>query len=883
MIDKIKKWFTASFRTSKVVPEGLRDAESSYKMFFEGSPLPQAITSRQGVFIDVNQAFCKLHEIDRIKLIGKSVVDVGFSTAEELHLILETFNNHHKRLDGLHLKYKTHNGDPLYVRLFAHSISTKGDATILMVLDDITQQRLAEIAVMESRQFLQIVIDSIPTRVIWKDRHSVFMGCNQIAANDVGFQSPIEVVGKSDFDFFKKDLAEHFIKDDQNVMDNNEKRLFYEEQQPNPDGSSTWRLISKVPLKDVAGNVIGVLGTYDDITVRKQAEADLKLARFSINHAISPVIWISKSGRIVDFNPALNFMLQYSRNELLELSIPAIDILYSEERWPIHWEDLRQNKALTFLTKVSRKDGQELNWQVRAHFLEFEGQEYNCAFINDVTEQKKTEERLLTTHRFQQTVLNTIPSGVFWKDRQSKYLGGNAIFRTLTNYKTEEEFLGKTDYEFPWAEEADQLRADDRHVMENNISKINYVEQLHDAEGKIHFNEVSKVPLIDETGEVVGVLGTFRDITEQREIQQALKESEKLLKSVVQNASAVIFILDNQGIFQLSEGLGLAVLGLKPGQVIGVSVFEMYKDFPEVLHSIRRALAGENLENESSIGDLTFSSRYTSMRNERGEITGILGVSFDITPQKKMEEELNKLNIELEHRVHVRTEQLQQANQDLEAFAYSVSHDLRAPIRHIDGFSKLMYKAVPDPSETITRHYHRIIDSSRRMAHMVDDLLSFSRLGKKPITKNLVNLDGVLEGIIQNYKIDIAGRNVQWRINPLGKVQGDSNLLQLAFENLLSNALKYTSVCSEAIIEIGSNSTDNKLEIYIKDNGVGFDMAYADKLFGVFQRLHSHEEFEGTGIGLANVRQIVLKHNGSIRAEGKVNEGAVFYITFPLT
>ncbi len=883
MIDKIQKWFSASFRTSKVVPEGLRDAESSYKMFFEGSPLPQAITSRQGVFLDVNQCFCKLHEIERVKLIGKSVVDVGFATAEELQLILKTFNNHHRKLDGLHLKYKTHNGDPLYVRLFAHSISTKGDAAILMVLDDITQQRLAEIAVKESRQFLQTVIDSIPTRVIWKDRHSVFMGCNQTVANDAGFQSPTEVVGKSDFDFFKKDVAEHFIKDDQNVMDNNEKRLFYEEQQPNPDGSSTWRLTSKVPLKDVAGNVIGVLGTYDDITLRKQAEADLKLARFSIDHAISPVIWISKSGRIVDFNPALNSMLQYTGKELLNLSIPDIDLFYSEEKWPVHWEDLRQNKALTFLTKVRRKDGQELDWQVRAHFLEFEGQEYNCAFINDVTEQKKIEERLLTTHRFQQTVLNTIPSGVFWKDRQSKYLGGNAIFRTLTNYKTEEEFLGKTDYDFPWAEEADLLRADDRHVMDSNISKLNYVEQLHDAEGKIHFNEVSKVPLIDETGDVVGVLGTFRDITQQREIQQALKESEKLFKGVVQNVSAIIYVLDTNGIFQLSEGLGLKVLGLKPGQVVGLSIFEMYKDFPELINRIRQALNGEIVESEGLFREITFASRFAPMRDDNGIITGILCVSFDITARKKMEEELNKLNIELEHRVNVRTEQLQQANQDLEAFAYSVSHDLRAPIRHIDGFSKLMYKAVPDPSETITQHYHRIIDSSRRMAHMVDDLLSFSRLGKKPITKNLVNLDDVVEGIIQNYKIDIADRKVEWKINPLGTIQGDSNLLQLAFENLLSNALKYTSVCSEAIIEIGSNSTDNKLEIYIKDNGVGFDMAYADKLFGVFQRLHSHEEFEGTGIGLANVRQIVLKHNGSIRAEGKVNEGAIFYITFPLT
>jgi PAS domain S-box-containing protein len=435
-------------------------------------------------------------------------------------------------------------------------------------------------------------------------------------------------------------------------MNANEKKLFFEELQPQANGTVRWKLTSKVPLKDSAGGVIGLLGTYDDITARKQAESELKLARFSIDHATSSILWISKSARIVDFNAAFCEMLQYTRDELLTLRISDIDPMYTPDKWPLHWEELREKQVLKFFTKQRRKDGKELDVEVRAHYLEFGGYEYNCAFINDITERKQAEERLYMAHRFQQAVLNNIPSGVFWKDRQSKYLGANSLFLTIANYKNEYDLIGKTDFDCPWREQADILRADDREVMENNISKLYYVEPLRNADGKIHYNEVSKVPLLNANGEVMGVLGTFRDITEQKEIELALQENEKLFKSVVQNASAIIYIIDQQGIFRLSEGLGLAALGLKPGEVIGKSVFEMYKDVPEITASIRQALKGEVIENEISIHGLTFTTRYAPMHSNTGEITSILCVSFDITTRKKLEEALSALNEELAQHVN---------------------------------------------------------------------------------------------------------------------------------------------------------------------------------------------------------------------------------------
>jgi len=244
--------------------------------------------------------------------------------------------------------------------------------------------------------------------------------------------------------------------------------------------------------------------------------------------------------------------------------------------------------------------------------------------------------------------------------------------------------------------------------------------------------------------------------------------------------------------------------------------------------------------------------------------------------------EMNLLNENLELIILERTYQLEMVNKDLESFAHSVSHDLRAPLRHIDGFVKLLYSKIENPDAQIVNYFDKIIISSKRMSSMIDDLLSFSRLGRRELILSSVNLNIVIAEIIEQLKPDIESRQITWNLSELPKISGDKNLLKMVFENLISNAIKYTSKREDAVIEIGvAEDSNNWVDIFVKDNGVGFNMNYVNKLFGVFQRLHSSEEFEGTGIGLANVKQIVLKHNGSVRAEGKINEGAIFYITLP--
>ena len=223
---------------------------------------------------------------------------------------------------------------------------------------------------------------------------------------------------------------------------------------------------------------------------------------------------------------------------------------------------------------------------------------------------------------------------------------------------------------------------------------------------------------------------------------------------------------------------------------------------------------------------------------------------------------------------------LKSANHELEAFTYSVSHDLRAPIRQIDGFSRLLMEQIESVLDDKARHYlGRIQESTRHMGRLVDDLLRLSQVGRQDIRPRAASLDSLLEEVLADVQSDLVGREINWKIEPLPTVECDPGLMRVVLSNLVANAVKYTRPRSPAVVEVGQVARNGRPVIFVRDNGVGFDMRYADRLFGVFQRLHRAEEFEGTGVGLATVQRIVHKHGGEIWAEGEPNRGAAFYFT----
>jgi PAS domain S-box-containing protein len=268
------------------------------------------------------------------------------------------------------------------------------------------------------------------------------------------------------------------------------------------------------------------------------------------------------------------------------------------------------------------------------------------------------------------------------------------------------------------------------------------------------------------------------------------------------------------------------------------------------------------------------------IRDAQGAIVGVSSIARDITERKRAEEQILELNAELEHRVQIRTAELTSANQELEAFTYSVAHDLRAPLRHIDAFTRILQEdfagAFPPEAAQLLETIRR---GSENMSRLVNDLLNLAHVGRQEMKKEHTSLNQLIVEVMTELKRETEGREIQWQVADLPMVDGDPGLLKQVFANLLSNAVKYTRPRQRAVIEIGLRVMNDEPVIYVRDNGVGFSMKYADKLFGVFQRLHRAEEFEGTGVGLAIVERVIRRHGGHIWAESEVDKGATFYFS----
>ncbi|MBV8587237.1 MAG: DUF4118 domain-containing protein, partial [Verrucomicrobia bacterium] len=287
---------------------------------------------------------------------------------------------------------------------------------------------------------------------------------------------------------------------------------------------------------------------------------------------------------------------------------------------------------------------------------------------------------------------------------------------------------------------------------------------------------------------------------------------------------------------------------------------------------------GELKRTRSDGTQVVVASRWSLRRDAQGRPAAILETNNDVTDRERRDREIRQLNEELGKR----TIALEASNKELEAFAYSISHDLRAPLRHMAGYAELLQKnSGVDLNEKGQRYLRMILESAQRMGNLIDDLLAFSRIGRAETHIAMVNLEQLVGEALNEVQKDTGGRNIVWRVGQLPSCYGDRAMLRVALINLIANAAKFTRTRSPAEIEIGSlnPSGDDEVVVFIRDNGVGFDMKYVGKLFGVFQRLHRSEDFEGTGIGLATVQRIAHRHGGRAWAEGELDKGATFYLS----
>lgn len=428
--------------------------------------------------------------------------------------------------------------------------------------------------------------------------------------------------------------------------------------------------------------------------------------------------------------------------------------------------------------------------------------------------------------------------------------------------------------------------------LKNKERIEHYVTERVRKDGSKVYISLTISPLIDADGNIMGASKIARDITSEKLNEERLSTSLQEIADYkfALDASAIVAITDHKGVIKHVNDNFCKISKYSPDELIGqdhriVNSGFHSKDFIKNLWGTiakGKIWKGE-LKNKAKDGSFYWvDTTIVPFLNKEGKPYQYLAIRADITPRKEAEEALRQLNMQLEERVDQRTEQLAAVNKELESFSYSVSHDLRAPLRAVHGYGQILLEDYGKQLEPeANRLIKNVMKNAKKMGQLIDDLLAFSRLGRKELITKKIDMGEMVANIQQELTADESNRDIQFLVGTLHTALSDAVTIKQVWINLISNAIKYTRRNPKTIIEIGSEQTGNEIIYHIKDNGVGFDMQYANKLFGVFQRLHSDRDFEGTGVGLAIVHRIITRQGGKVWAESKVNEGATFYFSLP--
>ena len=800
-----------------------------------------------------------------------------------------------------------------------------------VILRDITERVRAEAL----REHLASVVDSSDDAIISKDLSGVITGWNRGAEKVFGYTAA-EAVGKPMLMLFPNGRGEEEA-DILSRIGRGESVEHFETLRVRKDGTKIDVSVTISPIRDGGGVIVGASKIARDITERKQTEAALRESenrfRTLIEQASDAFFLHDSDGRFLEVNRQACESLGYTREELLRMRVSDVECDLDTRKAQQAWEQAEPGKAYTLQGQQRRKDGTAFPVEVRLSAYYVGGEKLHLGLARDTTERKRAEDALAAQAEelSRQTdellrsqsaleaqslmlklILQSVGEGLIAADREGKFIIWNDSAKKLMGrdsaslpsdqwthyYKV---FLPDGVTPYP-PERLPLVRA----LRGESVQVELMVEQPEHAESV--FLEVTARPMKDAEGGLCGGVAVLRDITEHKRAaatlarqaeellhsQQALETQTLMLQSVLDSIGEGLVAADETGKFLLWNPAATRIVGMgaenvPPGEWnrhYGVYLPDTVTPFPPEQNPLQRAIRGEvcvaemYLRNQELESGVWIETSASPLKNRDGVLHGGVIAIRDITQRRLDEQKIRQLNEELEERVVQRTAQLEAANHELEAFTYSVSHDLRAPLRHIGGFSRILLEDFSATMEPEARqHLQRIEDGTRRMGMLVDELLNLARVGRHALHLQSASLNAVIEEVVSMLQPEVAGRAVSWKIADLPPAECDPILIRQVFQNLLANALKFTRPRERAVIEVGHRKENGQTVIFVRDNGVGFNMKYQDKLFGVFQRLHRAEDFEGTGIGLATVQRIVHKHGGRVWAEAEPDKGATFFFT----
>lgn len=625
----------------------------------------------------------------------------------------------------------------------------------------------------------------------------------------------------------------------------------------NISGALTDVLFNASVYKDDKGNVFGMIATLRDVTESKKA---LFYARSVIEAGLDPMITISPEGKITDVNEATVHITGALREKLIGSDFASY-FDDPEEARRGYEQVFKEGFVREYPLMVRHASGTLTDVLYNGSvYKDDKGNVFGAiAAVRDIATQKKVEEKLHETSAYARSLIEASLDPLFIISPEGKITGVNRATEGVTGVTR--EWLIDTDF-YAYFTEPHKAQAGYRQVLKDGLVR-DYPLSLHDASGKITDVSFNASVYKDATGVVRGIFAVARDVTETKKISQ-------YARSLIEASQDPLVTISTDGKITDANEAALKVTGATRESLVGTD-FSNYFTEPQKAHDgYEQAfklgfVTDYPLTIKSKDGKLTDVLYNASVyKDDKGNVLGVTAVARDVTAAKET------------------SDQAALANKELEAFSYSVSHDLRAPLRAIDGFVKVLVKEYAGKLDEEGQRIVGIIDKNTlQMGKLIDDLLSFSRLGRKEIKKEYVNMKVMVNQLCDEQKAQAPERNVVCTVGDMSEARADEDMIRVVWTNLVSNAFKYTSKNEKTIIEVGSNEDDKNITYFIKDNGVGFDMKYMEKLFGVFQRLHSEEEFPGTGIGLANIKRVVERHGGKVWAEGEVGKGATFYFSLP--
>ena len=582
-----------------------------------------------------------------------------------------------------------------------------------------------------------------------------------------------------------------------------------------------------------------------------------------------------------------------------ELGIAGV----SEEAWQAHRAALQRREVFRDFTYPYVNEAGELRWlsvsgkpvfDAAGRFTGYRG------IGRDITERRQAEQALRDSAAQLRLITDSAPASIGYFDRDLVLRFLNRGFEQVWG-RPATDLLGRPLRELVSAVTYRQIEGHFAQALRGEPVSYRRLGDKPGAEAQIL--NVSLVPHRDENGAVIGCYGVAMDVTASEHAQERIRALELRFASALETTTdlmAVYRVEDGEPVIEqfnpalrifYEQRFGMARFEDWIGRPLKTLMQVVAKLAPEAterrLAAFRRAIAtGQVMRYRSAIespaGIQQRDALLVPITDAAGLVTHLFYRGADITESVEQQAQLERLNAELERKVSARTEELSAANRELEAFAYSVSHDLRAPLRGIDGFSKLLMESHAESLDADGMAYlQRIRKGILRMGALIDDLLRISRVTRGQLKRENVDLSAMTGEIAADLQRQAIGRKVEWRIEPGVTVSADAGLMRLVLENLLGNAWKYTRDTVVPVIEFGAAASDGGVEFHVRDNGAGFDMAYADKLFQPFQRLHGAREFEGTGIGLATVARAVHRHGGRVRGFGEPGRGAVIHVFLP--